>query len=150
MERRTRTYTISADETQELVVVAVWPDQLGCTVNFKRHPSQVFRTAFVKVDGDERAILSAVLSSDKRRIVVVVEYEPPRPDQMAITLDALLGIPTVVHTDATPTQQEVQEAVQRARAAQCTTGRDETACFSIPPEEVTRLTGSKKRRNNDV
>jgi hypothetical protein len=95
MERLSRTYTITLGASQE---------GLSVTISDKRHrlelawllwPQQEYRTTYFDIDGDEREIVSGGLSADKKRLLVVVDYEPAgalsRPPQIKMALVDMLS-----------------------------------------------------------
>jgi hypothetical protein len=89
-ERLIRTYRIKAGSDQELRAVSVNTGGQGFLIDWIHHPSRKEISSTRKVEGDEKFILSAVLSTDKRSIVVNVEYEVARPDYVHMNMSDIL------------------------------------------------------------
>jgi hypothetical protein len=108
MEHLIRTYIITASETEQLLDVVIALDRKSLRINWNHHPSQIQVSTPMQVDGDEVAILSSSLTTDKKRCIVTVEYAAVRPSQIVIKLCDLL--------EPRLSQEEVKEATERAKA----------------------------------
>lgn len=71
-----RTYTLLAGPSQRLLDVTLSENRHRVAIAWFLMPDEERQTTFIKVDGDEREIVSAGISKDGRRILLVVEYVP--------------------------------------------------------------------------
>jgi len=92
MEHQSRTYTITAGVSQELLDVHISDDAQRLALAWFLMPNGERQTTMLKIDGDERAIVAASLSRDKRKLIVTIEYVPGqsgRSDQIQMPLSEL-------------------------------------------------------------
>jgi hypothetical protein len=116
MEQQIRMYTITASRSQNLLDVHVSDDRQRMALAWFQMPEGERQTSFIKVDGGERAILSAALSTDKRKLIVTVEYDPgldTRADKMQLPVVDLLTADEKQRVE----QCDLQMLVQDARTA---------------------------------
>jgi hypothetical protein len=116
MEQQIRMYTITASRSQSLLDVHISDDRKRLALAWFQMPVDERQTSYVKIDGGERAILSAGLSTDKRKLIVTVEYDAgqdTRADKIQLPLVDLLTADEKRRVE----QCDLQMLVQDARTA---------------------------------
>lgn len=137
MERHTRTYTIALGPSQDAIDVHVSEERHKLALAWILLPCGERRTTYLKLDGDEREIISAALSRDKRRLIVVVEYElgrDSRPVQIQMKLSDLLP----EESRAILEQADVQTIVRQAQETSEKPQRHIHWCFTETRDVLNR------------
>lgn len=111
-----RTYIIKAGEGNQFLSVELGENGQSFDVHWRTKRCKLIT---IRVDKDEKRILSAVITSDGRRLVATVECETSESLQQELLLSDL---PLTFFQEAEEekvelTQEEVQEAVQKAHVA---------------------------------
>ena len=114
MDRVTRTYTIALGPSQDAIDVHVADSRHRLALAWYLMPCGERQTTYLDLDtDDEREIISAALSSDRRRLIVVVDCDPnSKPQQVRMNLSDFLP----EKSRALLEQADVQMAVQQSRS----------------------------------
>lgn len=112
-----RTYRISAGPSQDLWSVFISENRKCFSVVWALDGQQQ-QELFVSVDGDERSITSAGLSTDRRTLLVTVEYVRDETTTLSDTVCMPLVDLMPLKVKAIVEQRDVQTYVDRARNSQ--------------------------------
>jgi len=115
MAVQTRLYEIITNPSQELFDVFISDNSKKLVLTWYLIPDSNRKQTFMKVDGDEQRILNALVSLDKRKLFVSVEFlqqDDSRPRHIVMTLNELVN-PNLRELNIS--QCDVQTQVNNAR-----------------------------------
>lgn len=140
MELYLRSYIIEAGKGNEFLSVLLAEN--GEYFVVKRTNGTIVESVTIRVDKDEKRVLSAAITSDRRRIAATVECETNQDLQQELLITNLPL--TLVHDKEEGeelTQEEVQEAVKKAHAkhnANCAKYGGPMMCFTQTQDDEMR------------
>ena len=140
MELYLRSYIIEAGKGNEFLSVLLAEN--GEYFVVKRTNGTIVESVTIRVDKDEKRVLSAAITSDRRRIAATVECETNQDLQQELLITNLPLTVSEKEEGEELTQEEVQEAVKNAYAkhnANCVAnGGGPMMCFTQTQDDEMR------------